>query len=277
MILQNMSSARRISTNILIGALTIILLSISDAGLMINRYIDSIKYLLPNYQLLLEAIGNSKSLGVYTTIFLTVSWSIGEILTRASEFTGYKSIRHLKSKLERLEDKNKKMGWLRRNIFSPLFVLPDRTGIRDRLKQSVELSGYEIGNPQQWYDENNSELLRCFEIAEFIVCKSTWMREYLKVWDEATHVCAALGLVFMVSAVMNLANMPVFIIAGNYSRAVYALFLCIGTIYIGAKAWRLSSFLELRQIDQLFTWFILTATGPKRGGGSRSTMNVKKI
>jgi len=174
-----------------------------------------------------------------------------------------------------IENGKENWGWWKRQILDPLFPLPKRPGIRDRIEQAVKSSGYSVGDPQNWYEDENSDLMQCFEIAEFIVGRSSWMRDSLRRWEEANHVCMALGLVFIIGALFNFVSLYVWITHGDVVRIFFAPILASALIYLASKCFRLSSYFEIRGADQLLTWFILTATGPKRGANPRSERKAK--
>ena len=272
----NIQGIRRLSSNVVIGASLLGMSYISDAGGILKNYASIIRIFVPNlddiFGIFSKPFSSSLSGGENTNfiLFFLGSWLIGELFTRASEFKSYKEIKSMKIDLGTLEEKNKEWSWLGKKLHKPLFALPDRSGIREQIEGAVKLAGYKVGKRDGWYKEDNNDLLKCFEIAEFVVGKSGWMREALQRWEFASHVCRALSLTFGFGVITNVASLPAWVAQGNLTRAVAAPFLGWVMAYLCSKASRLSAYFDLRRIDQLFTWFILTATAPKRRGTARS-------
>jgi hypothetical protein len=262
MIFQQIPGVRRLSSNVIVGALAIVSFDTINPKPVFSGLIEEFPTLIPNFDKLISGAGSTAEQSFYAAAFGALSWLLGTMLLRSAEFRSFAYLGDKKTAVKCLTQSEIEWTRLQKLIIKPLFDVPVRENLFEDVAVAMSKNGFVPPASNDWSD---ADYRRCFEIASFVADKSKRLVKSLKEWSELSDVMFVVGLILIASGFARAVTMilPSALGLTSFLLLFGNVFKGLVLIRFGTWSWRLSSYLEVRQADQLLSWFILKSTKTK--------------
>lgn len=263
MILQQISGARRFSSNLIVGGLAMLLFDNISFRPIFTGIIQEIPNLAPNFDKLIFGTGTTAAQSFYTVAFVAMSWLIGEVLIRSAEFQDFAYIGGKRTAIRCLTQSDAQWTRMQKLFTKPLFEVPVRKNLIADVTDAVKKNGFSPLSSNEWDD---TDLRQCFDVASFVTEKSARISGSLRGWGDAANVIFAIGMVLVLAGFVEICAVPALtFVEGKIPSAVGNFIAGLFMVRLGTWSLRFSSYLQVRQVDQLLMYFVFKANKPKRG------------
>lgn len=272
--LTNISFLGRIPSTLTIGIVATNLLQQTLAWSAMEPVFDLVRKIAP--QAMAWARGG---LDEATFSFLVLSWIVGSTIIALAKVANYRDKHDKMVEIQYIDNPKKKLNLLRRLFFKPAFDIEFRENFGPELaKATYELDSSTLA----WEKWERTDYSRCVEMAYFKVTKTNWVRSELSKLEYASHVATGVAFLFFATGAIEIVqSFPLMISAlanGGNSLAFSINHFFLGlflAFFVGLYAFRVKSYLSVREVNTVLSRFILSTKLKKVGKkGKKESKNL---